>query len=768
MEFQDPPSSPPMSQLHATCNVTPSPTIPSSPLSNLPTIPNSASQSMKPKAAPTVTPRRFTRFFNPRFVPSRRSNRKPLRQALNDVTSTAANESGRFKRRRIDKSLFGQGSGEYEIAIGDVAGDKENQTGLLTPEPSSQLCSPQRANGPSRRQIDDKVTLAEEEDVEGEPTVKLPPIIRSRYRGQLGGTLRRETAEPCLRSRRERVMLRADWQDETSNFYSTPNERYQCITPQSASGICIPFSVASCHTNTLVAVGNEYGGISILETEQHSNSTFSRAYLDFQSSNNAIIDMAFSPDDLILATACGDHLSHIIDMPTQRTVCVLAGHTGTIKQIRFQPFSSSNKILATSCRDGEVLIYDLRCSSSQGMTPVTRFDTDSLAGGGAGRIKIDAPLRFHNPIDKLHDPHGQTTSKRQLSERSKGSRRSTIVRLSSQPTKLNVSITCLAFLRKPHQSHLLVTASEADAHIKLWDLRYKHSSRYGPECPTPVSTTQQPESHRHTRQYGTNSLVFNIRGDRLFALCRDNTIYAYSVPHLVLGSDGSSGMDAGREKSEINSSTASDIARRSRRSRTMTERGSQGLGPIFAFRHKDLSLSSFYEKLAIRESKDDRSELLAVGGRSGKPIVFCTDESRIFSKPEKRNRTEAICEDEEEEEEEASMGPRSSLQKAPGSSRSAAGARRSPSSMNPEAILTTSNGTTLHGGHQAAVTDLTWTYNGELVSASDDLTVRLWREDGDNVRTMRRRAAGGQDENGLRGIVGCGWAEREEDDEDRK
>ena len=110
-----------------------------------------------------------------------------------------------------------------------------------------------------------------------------------------------------------------------------------------------------------MAVGDEEGQIRLLDTAGSSSEPFSRVHLSFQAHSNAIIDLAFSSDDRLLATASGDQTGRVLDVMTQAPVAVLRNHTASLKQIRFQPGQSNNSVLATSSRDGSIQIWDLRC-----------------------------------------------------------------------------------------------------------------------------------------------------------------------------------------------------------------------------------------------------------------------------------------------------------------------------------------------------------------------------------------------------------------------
>jgi WD40 repeat protein len=146
---------------------------------------------------------------------------------------------------------------------------------------------------------------------------------------------------------------------QTASFYSNSEETHEFAHP------ALPFCTASCNTNDLIATGDESGTIRLIETAANSRHGFSATYLTFQPHSNAVMDLAFSPDDEVLATASGDQSSRIIDVRTQKTTFIMQGHTTSIKQVRFQP--GHNNILATSSRDGSVQIWDTRTTGYKAM-----------------------------------------------------------------------------------------------------------------------------------------------------------------------------------------------------------------------------------------------------------------------------------------------------------------------------------------------------------------------------------------------------------------
>lgn len=479
--------------------------------------------------------------------------------------------------------------------------------------------------------------------------------------------------------------------------------------------------------NSIVAIGDEDGTVVLLESAKDSDPSFATPHVKFRPHGNAVMDLSFSSDDLLLATASGDQSGQVIDVRTQQSTYVMGGsggHQSSVKQVCFQP--GNDNVIATSSRDGTVRLWDLRCSGSEGaIKNLVGFDGqptvhehrftyasvyNTITGAHAERqthsagtvaSHINTVQRFEKfqrrPLMWLTDPSFRDG----LSKGEVASRRG------------DVSITALSFLSMPGREHLLLTASEASTAVKLWDIRGRYNRRA-----IPIATTRQPESHSKHRQFGINSLSLNGDGSRLYALSRDNTIYAYSTSHLVLG-----------HAPELSATTSAK--------RKQAGMDKEGLGPLYGFRHPRLHATSFWVKTSVRKARGDKEEMLAVGSSDGSPILFPTDETmlkRTVTAPPSRPSTS-----------DSSMlpTPRPILRR----SMVAFNAR-----MN-DTIPIYDRGTPLVRGHQKEVTGLTWTSEGELVTIGDDYTARCWREDSGAARDLR---TGGEVE-GRR--WGCGWAD---------
>ncbi|KAL8869980.1 MAG: hypothetical protein Q9174_003865, partial [Haloplaca sp. 1 TL-2023] len=589
----------------------------------------SKNDGRKAKARPTVTPKSFARFFTPRTSLSRGNKIGASRRALRDITASAANRKSDTRRRspkkdRID--IFDDGEGNILPPPSKRRKVLAPVSPALTLDHSSPLKRVSRLGTEFMQDdvLEDASDVDDDHSEEEDDSSQLPiqPIRRSRQRGAIGGFLSKELGLGSRNRRQYPLCTEHDRYFETADFYSTSNDSHVCIHPGNPAENALPFCSASCNTNSLVAIGDEEGGIRLLETDTADESKFHRPHLTFRPHTNAVMDLAFSPDDLLLATASGDQSSKIIDMPSQRAIYVLEAHSASLKQVRFQPGSSS--VLATSSRDGSVRLWDLRCKTSD--TPLKTLKI-SLEGAGDNQTSRSLPrdMTYARPVDAILGAHVPRINY-QPSSVSRFTELDTPLDLPSKaetPSRRgNYSVTALTFLPQGRE-HLLLTGSEADATVKLWDLRTTHYHRRSTN-PVPLASTQRPQSHTKHRHYAITSMALSGDGARLYTLCHDNTVYAYSTSHLILGS--------APELATI-SSSADSSHRRSRFSRT-TEK--EGLGPLYGLRHP-LFHTSFYVKLAVRPAKHGRTELLAAGSVDGCAVLWPTDERYMRPNVENRN-----------------------------------------------------------------------------------------------------------------------------------
>jgi WD40 repeat protein len=289
-------------------------------------------------------------------------------------------------------------------------------------------------------------------------------------------------------------------------------------------------------------------------------------------------------------------------------------------------------------------------------------------------------------------------------------------RPNAEESRSNYSIT--AFQHMPHgREHLIVTSSDANASMKVWDIR-----NFGRRNPVPLSSTPVPELHRRTRNHGISSMVLSGDGARLYAVCRDATIYAYSANHLALGS-------------------VPEMSSKPARQRMLNE-PINGLAPLYGFKHPSLRIGTFYVRAALRPARNDQCEMLAVGSADHEPILFPTDERHLARK--ERPHEDSDDDDEDEGEDLPVLpAPRMSLRSS--ASKPAAPTTTIPSSFTSllaansqlSSLPIHQRGTALVRGHTMEVTSLVWSVAGDLVTVSDDLTARCWRSDASKARELR-------------------------------
>ena len=424
----------------------------------------------------------------------------------------------------------------------------------------------------------------------------------------------------------------------------------------------------------------------------------------------------------MLATASGDQTSRIIDMQTQKTKYLMHAHNTSLKQIRFQP--GNDNVLATSSRDGNIYIWDLRVRGSLTMVEETERPT-RLTTANLLKTQYKAyDLGAYNSMLAAHAVTHSPTDDVPSSSRDAAGKDPSTLAVSRNGI---VSVTALAFLNSPGRSHLLLSGSEASTTVRLWDIRNRYSRR---GTSTPLSTTLEPEAHARHRHFGITSLVMNEQGSRVFALSRDNTVYAYSAAHLING-----------HAPELEQT----FAQKHHRS-VLDDR--KGLGPLYGLRHPKLHTNTFYVKSALRPARDDKAEMLAVGSADGCAVLFPTDESS-FPHPEPVSLASGMNT--------PILGPTSSpLATARPLLRRAASSNFGLSARMRDTLPIYNVGTALVQGHEREVTGVSWTHDGELVSISDDHTARLWRE-GSKGREMRTS----KDGNAMK--AGWGWADVEEE-----
>ncbi|KAF1999925.1 WD40 repeat-like protein [Amniculicola lignicola CBS 123094] len=627
----------------------------------------------KVRKPPPITPKRFTRFFTPRNSRHGASDAK-LRSSsarqLQDITRTAVNRNPHSKTRTTPRKTvnFAEDMEEQGVKTPQFQ-DRKRKGPYLSPESSPAQSSPSKRprymTPPSFSILEDEPPLPKDPEANVDEELSAPvfptAIRRLRGMGSASRILQRSFGGSLGIGRGFARDHSTFPQDQTANFYSSSSDFHQL------SRTSPPICVTGCNNNTLVAVGDEEGWITLLDSDTDPALDFSKAHMTFKAHQNAIMDVQFSHDDMYMATGSGDQTAQILDVRTQQTVAILAKHLSSVKQVRFKP--DDDNTIATSSRDGAVHIWDLRCKGSTAV--------HSAWGPGAP---------YASSTRSMPAAHAEVSLSDILQKNDGPSRRG------------EASVTSLSFL-PDGRDHLLLTASDVSTSIKLWDIRGRYSLR-GPALP--VSTTRQPESHTRHRHFAVNSLTLNGDATRLYALSKDNTVYAYSTSHLILG-------------------VAPELSIPFTAKQRYCQVDQQGLGPLYGFRHRKFHAGSFYVKSALRRADGDQPEMLAVGSTDGCPVLFPTDETFLKKEPRRPD-------DDDDLPVASSLGPSSRLR-----SRTSGG--RFPSLL-ADTIPIYQHGTPLIRGHNAEVGSVAWSTNGTLISIGDDQRVRRWQE-GKEARELR-------------------------------
>jgi len=620
-------------------------------------------RSTRVKKNPSVTPKRFNKFFTPRPRNAQRLA-NASRRILQDLSAARLNTRAEGTSR-LDLEIPGRletPNKKRKLSFTSIASIPSSP---IKKHDEQEDEAP--ANVKKDGRIDDSdeacATANEAEEFQSRPpTTSRPRIIPYRSINTSAGYLSRQLGVKARITEADDSIL---WQHETAHFYSAPEDSYyyQNSVQRFSS---LPFCVANFNRSQLVAVGDEDGHVRLHQTyNNHSHYGYTEIIKSWRPHSNAVMDLELSDDDRFIATASGDQSIHIYDLETCNSVSFLRSHEGSVKRVQFQPGSGS-QILATCSRDGNVFIWDRRNPIRDG--PALNYRPEHHHWGSWSETTHLEPVngiwQAHTSADKLKRPKGR---------RHPG----------TVPSRYDYAVTTCAFIGES-RPHLLATASENDSIIKLWDVRVVYHEQDG--RPTPVSATLEPDSHQNNRHFGVTSIAMSTDSSRLYAACRDHTVYAYSTPHLILGS-------------------TPELSTLSRSSSKFSRTPKPGLGPLYGFRHSSLSIASFYDKLAVRPTSwaDNNTELIAVGSGQECAVIFPTNERYLNTATRRSPVVSGLRSSQEADED----------------------------------LPIYQNGTALVNGHKKEVTAVAWTTNGNLVTVADDHTSRCWRQDPEKARALR-------------------------------
>ncbi|ODN83797.1 hypothetical protein L198_07693 [Cryptococcus wingfieldii CBS 7118] len=316
----------------------------------------------------------------------------------------------------------------------------------------------------------------------------------------------------------------------------------------------------------LIAVGNEEGGLRIVDFDEGLGMHREEKGWWWRAHSNTVFDLKWSADDTRILTGSGDGTSriHALTTPTPTLLATLRGHTASVKTVTFldptrsaEP-SMSSSIVASSGRDGNILIFDVR---TKGRMVEGSDDGRGSREGSRDRYMNGVPGwaaqtggDVLDPVMTIKSAHGD----RRTSSRSATRSVTSLLALNSIPGTL-------------------ASGGSFDGIVKLWDLRFPAPTPRSPNPrPSCTSSGVLPDctlsgDSPSKRPRSINAMVESPSTGDIYALCGDSKV------HVIRPS-------AALSPEEMAEATLDQVA--------------EAIQPQ-KFTHPDLLINSFYIRLSI-------------------------------------------------------------------------------------------------------------------------------------------------------------------------
>ncbi|XP_020603449.1 denticleless protein homolog [Orbicella faveolata] len=252
---------------------------------------------------------------------------------------------------------------------------------------------------------------------------------------------------------------------------------------------CLDFFIAGLGGHML-GIADEDGWVQILDSRR----TGSRSVIkEWNAHENAVFDIAWMEGQEMLVTASGDQTVRMWDVNRDECLAVFKGHSCSVKSVDFR--EDDIFIFATGARDGNVMVWDMRCNRRTG--------------------------RFCQPVNVISNAHTEKVPGTPQTTKKKARRASTPRPVMNSGQQ---SVTSVLF----QGSEKLISTGAMDGKIKIWDLRKIYTNLK--QDPVPFHTFPYPG--QGVRKHGFSSLVLDSTHSRLFASCTNDSIYMYSCTAL--------------------------------------------------------------------------------------------------------------------------------------------------------------------------------------------------------------------------------------------
>lgn len=257
-----------------------------------------------------------------------------------------------------------------------------------------------------------------------------------------------------------------------------------------------PFQSRFCYDGgyqNIYSLASEEGNILLLDSNKEPKKSLLK---EWSAHDNAIFDTCWTGHDKLI-TASGDKTAILWDVLTSKQLAVCKGHGCSLKTLSIHPENKS--IFASGARDGNIMLWDVRCQND-GITCHPKFFIGDAHDGTHAqgtpkqkRRRISRTPRFNNPLN---------------------------------------SITCVQF----QDENTLLSTGSSDRMIKGWDLRFLCGQK-GNIHKDPLTPFELEYPGNCVRSHGYTSLILHPNRTSFFVNCTDGVIYRYSCsrknPKLV-------------------------------------------------------------------------------------------------------------------------------------------------------------------------------------------------------------------------------------------
>ncbi|XP_051908497.1 denticleless protein homolog [Hippocampus zosterae] len=235
----------------------------------------------------------------------------------------------------------------------------------------------------------------------------------------------------------------------------------------------------------VLAVANEEGIVRIYNTEGRGDGLMK----EWLAHENAVFDIAWVPGESQLVTAAGDQMARLWDVKSGELLGSFKGHVCSLKSVAFT--SDDKAVFSTGARDGNILVWDTRCSKKDG---------------------------FYKPVKQIQGAH----KKAETNSASKPKKRRLSTRGMGPSVDTLQSVTVVLF----QDQHTLISSGAVDGFIKMWDLRKNYTAHH--HEPLALQTYPYPGSSMRVR-LGYSGLVLDSTRSNVMCNCTDDNIYMFNV-----------------------------------------------------------------------------------------------------------------------------------------------------------------------------------------------------------------------------------------------